>query len=679
MSLRTRLTVAFLLVVLGPVLLGGVFIGTVADTFVSARAASKLDDASRSISSSIVSDCQEMRSSASLVGSLFDVEKSTLDSVVAKMAANNPVAAVKVTAADSDVLSRAGHEPSSDGVVSCHESSDTRANVITALHVRVEVQGADAEEYGAVEIWRPVDRDYVDHLANETNGVDITLADGRSDALTSLDSVQLAQTSLAATRRSGDVESVGVDSGYFARQVPATKNMPVPVVLTVESARIDALGPLLLTAAILATVVAIGSAALLSRSTTRPLAEVAAATEAIAQGDLSVRVPVQGSDELAALARTFNRMARETQGYVNALTASRDQLRGQLGVMGETLSSTLDLERILEVIVATARSATGARSGIVMLVDRNDPTKLVGNTSGMRKNDNLGHAEDTLGQVEIAIGEGLLGSVAADRQARRGRVGDTDTAVFVAHEPHGSTYIALPIVALPDTGVELVPHTDAGGLLGVLAIYDRYGADDFDEDDVSTLHTFASQAAVAIGNVLSHREAQRLSLTDPLTGLWNYRYLQVALGREIERAARFRRDAAVIALDLDRFKNINDTYGHLAGDVVLAEVARRMRNQIREVDLAFRYGGEEFVVLLPEAGEYGASVVAERLVGAVRERAIALPTAENGVTQTVSVTASLGVAVYPRHGTTGSAVLAAADDALYAAKANGRDTWRVAH
>src|SRR5699024_404031 len=122
-----------------------------------------------------------------------------------------------------------------------------------------------------------------------------------------------------------------------------------------------------------------------------------------------------------------------------------------------------------------------------------------------------------------------------------------------------------------------------------------------------------------------------------------------------------------------------DTYGHLAGDVVLAEVARRMRNQIREVDLAFRYGGEEFVVLLPEAGEYGASVVAERLVGAVRERAIALPTAENGATQTVSVTASLGVAVYPRHGTTGSAVLAAADDALYAAKANGRDTWRVAH
>ena len=679
MSLRTRLTVAFLLVVLGPVLLGSVFIGAVADAFVSARATSRLDDASRSITSSIVSDCQEMRTAASFVGGLFDVDEEALDSIVTKMSKTDPITAVTVTDADNEVLSHAGQQPPASGVVSCGEARVERGGAITALHARAEVQGADAERYAAIDVWRRVDSDYIDHLAGETNGVDITVDDGRTDFLTSLNSLQLAKTSLAATQRSDDVETVGAENDYFARKVRADRNMPMPLVLTVESARIDALGPLLLIAAVLATIVSIGAAALLSRSTTRPLSDVAAGAEAIAQGDLSVRVPVQGSDELAALARTFNRMARETQGYVNALTTSRDQLRGQLRVMGQTLSSTLDLGRILEVIVATAKSATGARSGIVMLVDRNDPSKLVGNTSGMLKNHNLEYVEGSLGQVEIAIGDGMLGGVAADGQARAGRVEDIEPGTFVAHEPHGSTYIALPIVALSDTGIDALPYGDAGGLLGVLAVYDRFGGDDFDEDDISTLHTFSSQAAVAIGNVLSHQEVQRLSLTDPLTGLWNYRYLQVALAREIERAARFRRDAAVIALDLDRFKNINDTYGHLAGDVVLAEVARRIRSQVREVDLAFRYGGEEFVVLLPEAGEYGASVVADRLVEVVREHEITLPVAEDGAVQAVSVTASLGVAVYPMHGRTGSEVLAAADDALYAAKAGGRDTWRVAH
>src|SRR5690606_13112439 len=124
-----------------------------------------------------------------------------------------------------------------------------------------------------------------------------------------------------------------------------------------------------------------------------------------------------------------------------------------------------------------------------------------------------------------------------------------------------------------------------GTLLGVLAIYDRLGGDEFDEVDLSTLRTFAGQAAVAVGNVLSHQEVQRLSLTDPLTGLWNYRYLQVSLGREVERAGRFHRSAAVIALDLDRFKVVNDSYGHPAGDVVLAQLAERITGEIREVDL----------------------------------------------------------------------------------------------
>ena len=112
---------------------------------------------------------------------------------------------------------------------------------------------------------------------------------------------------------------------------------------------------------------------------------------------------------------------------------------------------------------------------------------------------------------------------------------------------------------------------------------------------------------MAIDNVLLHQEAQRLSLTDPLTSLWNYRYLTLGLGHEIERASRFSRPLAVLMLDLDRFKQINDQHGHQIGDAVLVEMADRMRTEVREVDTLARYGGEEFVVVLPETDPAGAA------------------------------------------------------------------------
>jgi diguanylate cyclase (GGDEF)-like protein len=179
-----------------------------------------------------------------------------------------------------------------------------------------------------------------------------------------------------------------------------------------------------------------------------------------------------------------------------------------------------------------------------------------------------------------------------------------------------------------------------------------------------------------VNNVRLHEEAERLSLTDPLTGLWNYRSLRQSIRREVERASRFGHVLAALALDLDRFKEVNDTYGHAAGDAVLAEFARRIRAEVREVDLAFRQGGEEFVVLLPETDARGAAIVAERLGAAVRATPIVVDT--HLAPLSVSVSVSIGIAVFPDHATTAQQVLDAADDALYAAKAAGRDTYRLA-
>jgi diguanylate cyclase (GGDEF)-like protein len=224
--------------------------------------------------------------------------------------------------------------------------------------------------------------------------------------------------------------------------------------------------------------------------------------------------------------------------------------------------------------------------------------------------------------------------------------------------------------------------TGARPALGVLALYDRHGSDEFDDADLVTLRTFARHAAVAVDNVRVHEEAQRLSLTDPLTGLWNYRYLTESIRREVERASRFGRMISVLALDLDRFKEVNDTYGHAAGDVVLAEFARRIRNLVREVDLAFRRGGEEFVVLLPETDARGAATVAERLGAAIRDTPISIDFRSGPAVVAdappITVTVSIGIAVYPDHAFAGPQVLDAADEALYAAKAAGRDTYRMA-
>jgi diguanylate cyclase (GGDEF)-like protein len=219
--------------------------------------------------------------------------------------------------------------------------------------------------------------------------------------------------------------------------------------------------------------------------------------------------------------------------------------------------------------------------------------------------------------------------------------------------------------------------------LGVLALYDRLGADEFDDADLLLLRTFAGQAGVAVHNVRVHEEAQRLSLTDPLTGLWNYRYLRESLRREVERASRFGRMLTVLVLDLDHFKDVNDKYGHAAGDTVLGEFARRIRIGLREVDVAFRQGGEEFVVLLPETDAYGGVIVAERLGAAVREIPVPidprrLDAATGQPVDRVAISVSIGIAVYPEHGTTAQQVLDAADDALYAAKNAGRDTYRLA-
>jgi two-component system cell cycle response regulator len=179
--------------------------------------------------------------------------------------------------------------------------------------------------------------------------------------------------------------------------------------------------------------------------------------------------------------------------------------------------------------------------------------------------------------------------------------------------------------------------------------------------------------AIAAWALRAVRELRRASVTDPLTGLWNYGYLQAALHREVARAARFARPLSVLMLDLDLFRRVNNTYGHQRGSQILVEFGQRVASQTRRVDVLARYGGEEFVLILPETGEEGVGQAAERICARIREKPFG---AAAGIS--VSLTVSIGAAVYPRHGRTATTLLHRADAALYEAKRAGRDQWRLA-
>ena len=234
----------------------------------------------------------------------------------------------------------------------------------------------------------------------------------------------------------------------------------------------------------------------------------------------------------------------------------------------------------------------------------------------------------------------------------------------LAADPRMDTADACPEV---DAGPALfVPMRRREHSSGYLAAYRRRGAAAFSPADARQLTLLAAWAAMALENLRLSESVEKLAVTDDLTQVYNYRFLKMALKREIKRAARFGQELALVMLDVDNLKGYNDRNGHLRGSYLLREMAALLARQVRSFDLIAKYGGDEFTLILPQTGVEGASVVAERMRRAVEEHAF--PLEDPG-----GITISLGVATFPRDADDGQALIRTADQALYVAKRRGRN------
>lgn len=307
----------------------------------------------------------------------------------------------------------------------------------------------------------------------------------------------------------------------------------------------------------------------------------------------------------------------------------------------------LDPGRIAGLVMAQIGLMIPFEGWILALAVPGQPTLTVERVSGR----GLGG----LRRRTVAIGDGLIGRAAERR------------LVLQSGDPGAGENAGLPAGARARSAVA-VPLLCRGRLVGVATLIDRRGRRRFSADEARLAELLLEPAAAALDAALLVRRSEELSVTDDLTRLYNSRYLNAALRREVERSRRYRTSLSIIFLDLDGFKLVNDRHGHMWGSRTLVEVGAVVRETVRTIDVVARFGGDEFTVILPQTDRQGARVIAERLRERIGE---ARYLKAYGID--VHVTASLGIATYPEDGRTGEDLLACADRAMYRAKEAGKD------
>lgn len=358
----------------------------------------------------------------------------------------------------------------------------------------------------------------------------------------------------------------------------------------------------------------------------------------------SVNRSVGPSESLPSLQREVDRLRGELE--------HRTQLAESLQRFLERISSS-DPAKTYDAILTHSKELLKAERASLWVFDENS------NEISLKAA--VGFATTGVEVGRTRMGEGISGGVLESGKALV--VENLETAGLTP-APADRKYRTKSFISYP--------ITMSGRKIGVLNVADKVGGGTFDDVDLSLLEIIGPQIAVAVERAEWQDRAtqfQLMSITDPLTGLLNRRYLEERLTDELNRSQRYNYSMSCLMIDIDDFKNYNDRNGHQAGDVALKITAHALKAALRSADVACRYGGEEFCILLPQTNLNEAGVIAERMRQRVAERDY--PFGKSQPLGTVSV--SIGISTFAKHIDTAEKVIAAADRALYSAKSQGKN------
>ena len=349
-----------------------------------------------------------------------------------------------------------------------------------------------------------------------------------------------------------------------------------------------------------------------------------------------------------------------TERRRNPALPSEQREKGQVAIfqeLGKALTSSLQLDQVLRTIMEKIDEFLRPDNWSLLLLDE-EKQELYFELA-------VGKASQALKDVRIKMGQGIAGWVAQHQETVV--VPDTtkDTRFFSKVDEKTKTE-TQSIVAVP------VRFRDT--CLGVIELINCMGPDGFDPRDLKLLEALSDFAAIALENARHVKKIHELTITDDCTSLYNARHMGFILETEIYRSQRYNYEFSIVFIDLDHFKQVNDTHGHLVGSRLLAEIGNALKEHCRLIDFAFRYGGDEFVILLPQTSKENALNVARRLHKLVRETTWLVPQGLN-----IKLTPSVGVASYPADSRTKEGLLHLADEAMYLVKNTRRDSVAAAN
>lgn len=345
-----------------------------------------------------------------------------------------------------------------------------------------------------------------------------------------------------------------------------------------------------------------------------------------------------------------NSMRSEDALSLQRLLERRNKELDSMIEIGKTLTSCLDIHDILETIMKHVERLINPKAWSLLLVDRNSGDLIFEIA--------VSPVAEQLRGFSLKSGQGIAGWVALHGQPLLIPDVSQDDR-FAVHIDQLMKFTTRSIVC--------VPMKIKDRVIGVIELVNSLEELDFDESDITLVSAIADFAAIALENARNYERINELVITDDLTGLFNSRHFGQLIDVELNRSKRYEEEISLVFLDLDRFKGVNDTHGHLVGSRILGEFGRLIGSHIRSTDKAARYGGDEFAIILPNTGKEQAVQMAEHLLDIMK---ITRFTSDDD--KVIPLTASFGIASYPQDADNRADLIRAADIAMYGAKEGGR-------